>query len=1005
MEACFGILGPTALLINDELVENWGPPRERAVLATLLAHPNVLIPIDLLVDWVWSLDKAEPQNPSSTFHTYSTRIRRSLAQVPIAADLRSVNGGYRLEVDRDAIDYHRFRRLVGEARGYARENNPHQTAALTARALDLWRGPPLTDVTSERANAWRTTVLHNEWLPANRMLLDAWLQIDHLDEALSLLGDLQSTHPDDVSLAALRMSALHRLGRGSEATAYYFSARRRFLTDGDEHAAEHLRRHHEKLRGPSEVTHRAPLRVEPVEPPRQLPNGTAEFVGRTALLDELDTVARVAENGDSVCGVVILDGTAGVGKTALAVHWGHRARRLFPDGSLFASLDGYSDREPVPPHTVVDDFLIALDQSPDKTMSPRTRERLLARRLAGRRTLVVLDNARNTDQVSGLVALLSTSCFVVVTSRQRLSRLRNATGARSIHVNPMSAAESGDLLAQHFGDRLSHELADRVSSLCGGLPLVISVLADHAARGPTASLTAFIDRLDRRQLITEVGENGDGAANAVAFFTTSYQALAEPERRLFRLLALCPGPDFSAAAATACDGRTSAATTKSLGALVGANLLELPNTFDRYRFHDLLGEFAKYCVEVDENPASRHDAERRVLSFYLGCALRASEVLYPGHDQAPTLPTEPNVELLDFPERDQAKSWFDRERRNLVSAVTMAHHQGHDGHGWRLADPVASYFDRRGYIADSQLVRETALLCTREVGDRDAEASFLLGLGMSQMTAADFVAAHRSLDTARLLLESQGHERGQAAALHQLGRLAALQDDPATATRLFRECLNIAQRIGDMEVQSWTCCRLAHVLISLEQYEQAETLLFESIWLAKRIDDWSAHSSALAGVGAVCLARGDLETASAHCTQARTMAESVPDIEVIAQVCLTQAEIAAARREAAKATDCALRAISLSKATRNVVEEARALDILGAVARSEGELADSASAWRQAVTLYRHAGNTRLADAVQLRLNDVELSVSAMPDGRGEASDSGIARPRPQHSEWRPVTR
>jgi tetratricopeptide (TPR) repeat protein len=332
----------------------------------------------------------------------------------------------------------------------------------------------------------------------------------------------------------------------------------------------------------------------------------------------------------------------------------------------------------------------------------------------------------------------------------------------------------------------------------------------------------------------------------------------------------------------------------------------------------------------------------------------------------------------------------------------MAHHQGHDGHGWRLADPVASYFDRRGYMDDSQLVRETALLSTRAVGDRVAEGSFFLGLGMGQMTTADFVAAHRSFDSARRLFGSQAHARGQAASLHQLGRLAAFQDDPATATRLFRESLEIAQKLGDMEGQSWTSCLLAHVLISLEQYEQAETLLFESIWLAKRISDRLAHARALAGVGAVCLARGDLETASSHCAQALTLAESVPDITVTAQVCLTLAEIAAKRRETSQANGYALRAISLSKATHSVVDEARALDVLGAVAHSEGELADSVSAWREAVTLYQRAGNSRLADAVQLKLNDVELSIAATSDGRG---NSGAAQPRPGHWEWRPVTR
>jgi DNA-binding SARP family transcriptional activator len=584
VDAAFGILGRTALRIDGTLDENWGAPRERAVLATLLINPGRSVPINTLIDWVWPQDVAPPRNRVPTFHTYATRIRRSLQRADTQVNLVAQDGSYRLEVDRTGIDYYRFGSLMAQVRSAQRQGQSPDVLPLALEAIDLWRGRPLDDLASEPAAAWRRRVLQDEWVPANIILLEALLEMDEFGEVLTRLNDLQVDHEHDVTLAKLRMSALHGLSRTSEVTSYYFSVRRRLLSEADEQAAEHLRQHHEGLRGTDQGS--AP-NVAPV--PRQLPHDMADFVGRVDLLRALDiaTTRPTHESG----GVVILDGMAGVGKTALAVHWGHLARHRFPDGELFVNLNGFSDGVMVPQSRVVDDFLIALghppdssvSQPPDSSVSQRARELQLSRLLANRRMLVVLDNARNTSHIKDLIGLLP-SCVVIVTSRQRLTTLSAATGARRVRVEPMRDDEASELLAARVGDHLQIADDDRAHliQLCGGLPLVITMLADHIASSGATLRPTFAQQLDRRQLIVDVGEDGDGSAIAHTFFSWSYQRLDPPEQRLFRLLGLHPGPDIGIDVAGACDGRTPLETKRSFGALVGAHLLERPVVFDRY---------------------------------------------------------------------------------------------------------------------------------------------------------------------------------------------------------------------------------------------------------------------------------------------------------------------------------------------------------------------------------------------------------------------------------------
>lgn len=953
----FGILGRTALLMDGTLREDWGWPKERALLGALLVHAGRRVSVDTLLDWAWPEETALPRNRGPTFHHYAARIRKALQRLPVPTRLDPGRGGYLLDVDRTLVDYHRFIAQLAEANARLRTGEPLAAVDLVSRALGLWRARPLDDLGGEPAEAWRIRV-RDEWLTANATLLDALIALERFDEVLLRLGDLQTDHPHDVTLMTQRLSALHGLGRYSDEIAYFLKSRRRLQHDGDDQAALHLQRHHNQLIETGVRVEARPATL-PVVVPHQLHHDIPDFVGRADLLAELDA-ATTDRSGQMVSGVVVIDGMAGVGKTSLAVHWAHGVRARFPGGDLYADLHGYSDSTVVSPSAVVDDFLTALGQLPGGNVTARARELMLKRLLTDRRTLVVLDNARDTEHVRGLVSLLP-GALVLVTSRQRLSTLSRITGARRVGVEPMRAAEAETLLATRVGSRRQMSEADRtrLAAMCAGLPLVLSLLAEHIATRPPGQVARFAERLDTHQLLHDIGEDGDGPANARTFFAWSYRAREEPERRLFRLLGQLPGEDFSLDVAAACDGRSTAETTRSLRLLVSAHMLEQPVALDRFRFHDLIRAYAVDCAESDESEAERTAAVRRSIAFYLRSAAGANGILYPSRMSPADL--HDDVDAVELCDPEQAESWFERERKCLVAAVRLAARE-HPDHCWRLADLLGTFLDRHGYHVDARVVREFAADSANLAGDREGEASSLNNLGKVYLDLGEHAKARNSLTAALRLVEDDGHEIGQAAVLGMLGRLEMQSGDPAAALGLYRRSLEIAQRIGDERDMAWTSRRMGEVLRVLQRPDEALVLLHEAQWMARRIGDRSAHASSLAEMGLVHRDKGDLPAAAAHCEEALRLAEPIPDLAVVALAYTALAEIELSRNTSA-AFAFAYRAIELCRRTSNLSLEARAHEVHGDLLQISGEVAGAARAWTRAIDLYERIGSpTRAGD-------------------------------------------
>ncbi|MGM1063044.1 ATP-binding protein [Saccharothrix sp. Mg75] len=459
---------------------------------------------------------------------------------------------------------------------------------------------------------------------------------------------------------------------------------------------------------------RADVDRHPAVVPRQLPAPPRHFAGREAELAALDRLADEAADTAAVCAI---GGTAGIGKTALAVHWARLAADRFPDGHLYVNLRGYGPGAPLSPAEAVRGFLDALAVPPPEVpTTPDGQTGLYRSLLAGKRVLVLLDNARDAEQVRPLLPG-SPGCLALVTSRDRLAGLIAVEDAHPLRLDPLTPPEARTVLADRVGaHRVLAEpaAADRIATACAGLPLVLAVVAARAATHPDFPLAALADELaGARGLDAFAG--GDRAVDVRTVFSWSYRGLPPAAARLFRLLALHPGPDVGTAAAASLAGVDVREARRLLRDLADAHLLNehLPGRFTR---HDLLRAYAGELTGEEDRAEDRRAAVHRVLDHYLRTADRAAHLLDP--HRVPAEPPAPAVGAAPEEPADTARAlaWFTAEHRVLL-AVTAQRDPGFDAHVHGLARTLSTYLYRAGYWHDWVFAEQAALRAARRAGD------------------------------------------------------------------------------------------------------------------------------------------------------------------------------------------------------------------------------------------------------------------------------------------------
>ncbi|MBN6037636.1 AfsR/SARP family transcriptional regulator [Amycolatopsis sp. 195334CR] len=958
MAAEFSLLGAIEAREHGRPVA-LGHARQRQVLAVLLVDADRLAPVGRLVDRVWG--ERAPQGVQATLYSYVSRLRRALSLLSQAVTIQRGPGGYLLAVDPGAVDLHRFRSLTARARAA----DDGQATALFEQALDLWRGEPFATVDSPWFNGLREA-LHRERFAAELELNDLRLRGGRTAEVVTACGAALAAQPFNERVAGQLMLALYRSGRTADALACYESARRRLAEELGVDPGEALNRLHTGILGadPALATPAPPedgepepaVRVRAWSPPALLPSGVPDFTGRPG------ESAALREQLTGRAGVTVIAGMGGVGKTALALHAARQAAEAYPDGQLWANLRG-AEASPLKPGDVLARFLRAFGLA-DRAIpaEPAERAELYRTLLAGRKVLVLLDNAASEEQVRPLLPATPGSA-VVITSRARLTALE---GARRIDLDVFTAEESVGLLARVAGEhrvRSQAEDAAEIVSLCGALPLGVRIAGARLAARPAWRLAHLAAQLRDARL--DRLATGDLAVRAS--LTLSYQGLDERSRRLFRLLGLFEVPDFPAwLAATVLDCPVGEATEHA-EALVDAHLLSVSGTDPagqyRYRFHDLVRLFAAERAEAEEPEDERRRVVSRGLGGWLALAERmAAKIPGPCYASISGDAVRPRAERLLRGFRDEwADSWFDAERAALLSAVRQACRLRDAELAFDLAGCLEKYFDLRGMYADwAKLDTEVMTVC-RDTGHRLGEAVMLRGL-LDVTTwitdGQDGNAMARLHAEALRLLEvftGLGHQRGMSDA-------AVMCAWSFTATGAYTEAVAMAERaLGLAEISGHLGGRIrAELALALAHFQNRRVDIAiahadNALEHARILGNPRCEATALqfAGIGHRELSR--FGTSRRMLEESLAISRRYRDnyTEVLTLLALARLHFQCGDPEAVPTAQASL---ALSREYRMTHHLAEALELLGELELAAGNPAGAVPYLEESVALWRTRG-------------------------------------------------
>jgi DNA-binding SARP family transcriptional activator len=928
----FGLLGPLVVRCGEMVL---AVPRgnQRTLLAALLVDANRVVPVDDIAETLWGA--AAPPSAAATIRNYVKRLRQILGEAG-RDRIRFRPGGYVISVSEDELDVSRFSSLLASARAAARVASWDQAAALAREALGLWRGEPLADIESDELALRERPRLAELRLQSTEIRAEAELWLGRHGEVLAELQQLAADHPLREQLHAMLMLALYRCGRQAEALTAYQQARTVLVDElGIEPGSElrelqrqiltadpalDLARHAgtaggvggRAAAGPGAGAAGGLAR----EVPRQLPVATADFTGRAAELQAL--TAMLDQAGADVPGTVVISaigGTAGVGKTALALHWAHQIADRFSDGQLFVNLRGFDPSgAPATPTAAIRGFLDALGVPPERIPpQPEAQAGLYRTLLAGKRMLIVADNARDEQQVRPLLPA-SPGTLVLITSRSQLSGLAAADGARLVSLEVLSHAEAVQLLNARLGPASTAgqpATVDQIAHLCADLPLALVIAAARAAARPRFPLAALAGELADAVGRVDALDAGDPGSSVRAVFSWSYRQLSDEAAQMFRLLGLHPGPDISVPAAASLAGIAEADARRLLRELARTHLIaeHLPG---RYAFHDLLRAYAADMARDTDSEAECDAAIGRVLDHYLHTAASAGRRLNQAMEPVAVARPRPGAAAEQPADDSQALAWFEAEHQVLLAAVSLAAGSGFDSHAWQLPWAMTSFLQPSGHYQEWAAIQRIALAAATRLGDATGQAisGRLLGAACADLGDHDQALVH--LGSSLALYQQLGNHLGQAKIQQNLGFLADVQGRYADALSHAEQALRVYQAIGDKANEAVTLNNIGWSYGLLGDYQQARAFCRQAVTLCTEIGDRQAEG----------VAWGSLGYAEHHLGN------------------LTEA------------TACYERALSISRESGERFYEAADLTHLGDTRRAAGQLAQARQAWQQALAIF-----------------------------------------------------
>lgn len=917
------LLGPFEATVDGRQVR-LSAGRLRALLAALALSAGEFVSVGRLADAVWGDD--QPTDVRRSMQTYVARLRAALGAPVIVTEL----GGYALRIDPDLVDAVRFQRLLDSAGQTPDREAEH---ALLSEALTLWRGTPLAGVPSETLAAGDGARLTETYLSALERRIDLDLEAADRTPGAELTAELRELairHPLRESLWARYLRALIAGGRPAEALEQYGAVRTRISSELGVDPGPELQRLYADLLAGDEASATAvsvvPIgraaRIE-VAVPQQLPSDTPRFVGRDAELRRLDDLLRAGLDSERTNTVVVLHGAGGTGKSAIAVHWAQRSGDFFPGGRLFLNLRGYGPGEPADPAAALDDVLRSLgiqgDQIPDGIDA---RSALLRTSLSGRRILLVLDNARDAEQVRPL--LPGGGSVVVVTSRSRLGGLAARDGADLVAIDELPAGQARDLLARGLGEHaaeLETGVLAEVAGLCGRLPLALNLAAERLARVPGEQV-AQVERLRGLANRLDVLDSGDQdpESNLRAVFSWSLQALEPGLARMFRLLGLHPGGEFGAEASAALLGTSVQAARRGIERLAGVHLVREPRP-GRYLLHDLLRAYAIEQADEIDGPDAVRAAELRLLSWYAHSLDHAWLVVRTSRLLSPLPPPAQGVVPLSFDSERESLDWLDLERRALISLVHHAATRGHDVQVVQVASRMWAYLDIRDAVDEAMAVQAVALEAAERTGDLalEAAAANQLGTGMGRSGRTD--EALRLFERAADLFRAAGNIDGEAAVYTNIGLAQHLSGKLQASLATLRRGLDLSETASSRPT---LLNNLAMVLTKLGRYDEAVAAATEALEIHRKEGLRRNEAYVLDTLGMAYAGQGDTEEA----------------VEALAA------------------------SAALHRELGNLASEAVALRNLGLVYRDAGRTEAARQSWNDALAIARRLATRRGSDDV-----------------------------------------
>jgi DNA-binding SARP family transcriptional activator/tetratricopeptide (TPR) repeat protein len=961
----FRVLGDLQIRAAGQRVAA-GHARQRSVLAVLVLDIGRVVAPDQLIDRVWGQDP--PPSVRNVLYGYVAKLRTVIDQVgEPGVQLARRPGGYLLQAGRDQVDLYQFRRLTAQAAGVTGDDQ--RAEALLGAALSLWHGPALAGLDSPWLAGMRDT-LELQRLAAVLDRGDIALRQGRHNALISDLAEEAVSYPADERLIGQLMLALYRSGRQAEALRWFEQTRQRLTAEFGASPGSELQALHQRIlradpslaptAGPGEtmaigrpggpVPGRAdePVTRRTGPAPRELPADLTAFTGRAAELDELDRLvtspdaeiapAQAGAGGGSTAVISAVSGTAGVGKTALAVHWAHRIAGSFPDGQLYVNLRGYDPGRPVAASDALAGFLRALgvagEDIPAGEDERAARYRSL---LAGRRVLVLADNASEVAQVRPLLPG-SRGCVAVVTSRDSLAGLVARDGATRLDLDLLPHEDAVSLLRALIGARADAE-PDAVGLLverCARLPLALRVAAELALARPGAPLADLAGELaDQRSRLDLLDAGGDPRTAVRAVFSWSYQHLDAAAARNFRLLGLHPGTDFEVYAIAALTGTTVAQARQTMGQLARAHLIQ-PAGPGRYGMHDLLRAYAAEQAAAAHDGDERRAALTRLFDHYLHTAATAMDTLFPAERGKPPPAPSPATPAPPVSGPGAARAWLDAERANLIAVAVHSAGDGSPGLLTRLAAILHQYLQEGGHYPEAVTIHTGALHAARHAGDRAAEATALASLSDIDYEQSRYHQANDRTRQALALFREIGDRVGEASAVGDLGLVDTQQGRYQQAASYHRQALALCREIGDRAGEARALSNLGSLDRRQGRYQQATGHLQQALALFRETGQRRGEAYTLARLGVTDLLLGRHQEAIGHMQSAVALFRETGNQTGEAEALARLADAERQQGHYKQATGHLQQALTLCRATGRRADEATALNVLGEILLAAG---------------------------------------------------------------------